>query len=151
MADRTRQPNKLLRQARGRMSQGRLADLVSAEIYHATGKEALITAKAISDWECGWYTWPSADVRQALCRVLQKAEPADLGFYKRRVSTKQDSDPVSLLELITGPPSVAVRHPASSGRQVVRRCRSWCALLPGGAAGGGLVDGRSQGRRSEPT
>jgi F0F1-type ATP synthase beta subunit len=42
------------------MTQAVLADLVTAEIYRATGQEILITAKAISDWECGWYTWPSA-------------------------------------------------------------------------------------------
>src|SRR3954447_18377292 len=108
MADRTRQPNKLLRQARGRMSQGKLADLVSAEIYHATGKEALITAKAISDWECGWYTWPAADVRQALCRVLQKRDPADLGFYfKRRIITSPQQEPVCILDLAAGDPSSA--------------------------------------------
>ena len=135
MADRTRQPNKLLRQARGRMSQGRLADLVSAEIYHATGKEALITAKAVSDWECGWYTWPSADVRQALCRVLQKAEPADLGFYKRRITARQAPDPVSLLELITGPPSVqsaTLRLPAGRSYAGVEVGAHYCqAELPG--------------------
>jgi hypothetical protein len=100
-----RQRNVLLRQARGAMSQGKLADLVSAEIYHATGKEAVITAKAISDWECGWYTWPSADVRHALCRVLQKSDPADLGFfYQRRISAPPALEPVSVLELLTDRP-----------------------------------------------
>ncbi|NIK61291.1 hypothetical protein [Kribbella shirazensis] len=98
-----RQPNVLLRQARGRMSQGTLADLVSAEIYHASGRTALITAKAISDWECGWYTWPAADVRQALCRVLGKSDPADLGFfYKRRVTAPQPPEPVYFLDLLAG-------------------------------------------------
>ncbi|MFD7159400.1 hypothetical protein ACFV9C_32710 [Kribbella sp. NPDC059898] len=71
-----RRPNVLLREARGSMTQGQLADLVSAEIFHSTGEEILVTAKSISDWERGWYTWPSAEVRQALCRVLQKSDPA---------------------------------------------------------------------------
>lgn len=119
-----RQPNVLLRQARGRMSQGELADLVSAEIYHATGRTALITAKSISDWECGWYTWPSADVRQALCRVLGKSDPADLGFFfKRRVSTPPSSEPASLLNLLDG-------RSLSAGRNILR--------LPAGRAYAGV-------------
>ncbi|MEV6273387.1 hypothetical protein AB0L64_39895 [Kribbella sp. NPDC051936] len=135
MADRTRQPNKLLRQARGRMSQGKLADLVSAEIYHATGKEALITAKAISDWECGWYTWPSADVRQALCRILQKTDPADLGFYKRRMTARLTPEPVSLADLMTGPPSLqtaTLRLPAGRSYTGVDVGAHYCQVeLPG--------------------
>lgn len=94
MAD--REPNRLLRKARGSMTQRRLADLVSAEIYNATGKESVITAKSISDWECGLYTWPPAHVRQALCRVLQKPGPADLGFFnRRRVSAPRAPDAIS--------------------------------------------------------
>jgi hypothetical protein len=102
MADRKRQPNELLRKARGGMSLGRLADLVSAEIYHMTGRATVVTAKSISDWECGWYTWPSADVRQALGRILHKPEPADLGFFKRRLSVRQVPAPVSLLDFLPG-------------------------------------------------
>ncbi|MDX2970969.1 hypothetical protein [Kribbella solani] len=97
-----RRRNDLLRAARGGMSQGKLADLVSAEIYRATGQTMLVTAKSISDWECGWYTWPSAEVRMALCSILRKSEPSELGFYKRRVASKQLSVlPVSLLDLTT--------------------------------------------------
>jgi hypothetical protein len=117
------------------MSQGKLADLVSAEIYHATGKEALITAKAISDWECGWYTWPSADVRQALCRILQKADPADLGFYKRRISARLAPEPVALAELMTGPPSpqtATLRLPAGRSYTGVDVGAHYCQVeLPG--------------------
>ena len=135
MADRTRQPNQLLRQARGRMSQGKLADLVSAEIYHASGKETLITAKAISDWECGWYTWPSADVRQALCRILQKSDPADLGFYKRRISASLAPEPISLAELMAGPPSrqtATLRLPAGRSYTGVDVGAHYCQVeLPG--------------------
>jgi hypothetical protein len=79
-----RQPNKALRAARGEMTQGALADQVNAEIHRATGEITVITAKSISDWERGWYTWPSADVRAALCRILGASDPAELGFYKRR-------------------------------------------------------------------
>ncbi|WP_432887833.1 hypothetical protein ACQPYH_06145 [Kribbella sp. CA-245084] len=101
MAD--REPNRLLRKARGPMTQRRLADLVRAEVYRATGEESVITAKSISDWECGLYTWPPAYVRQALCRVLQKPEPADLGFFsKRRISTPQAPDHTSLVALLAG-------------------------------------------------
>ncbi|HEY3558890.1 MAG TPA: hypothetical protein VGL05_15570 [Kribbella sp.] len=96
-----RQRNVLLRQARGRMTQGELADRVSAEIYHATGEKILVTAKSISDWECVWYTWPSASARQALCRVLGKSSSAELGFvYQRKVSPAPP--PISLLDLVTG-------------------------------------------------
>src|SRR5687767_3347046 len=79
-----RQPNKALRAARGEMTQGALADQVNAEIHRATGDVTVITAKSISDWERGWYTWPSADVRAALCQILGASDPAELGFYKRR-------------------------------------------------------------------
>ncbi|MEU4395891.1 helix-turn-helix transcriptional regulator [Kribbella sp. NPDC023855] len=85
MRDAHRQPNKALRAARGAMTQGALADQVNAEIYRATGEVTVITAKSISDWERGWYTWPTADVRAALCRILGASDPVELGFYKRRV------------------------------------------------------------------
>ncbi|MEU4193619.1 hypothetical protein AB0E69_17095 [Kribbella sp. NPDC026611] len=92
------------------MTQRELADLVRAEIYNASGKESVITAKSISDWECGMYTWPPAHVRRALCRVLEKADPADLGFFNsRRVSEARVSSTVSLLDLMAGrlPPAGA--------------------------------------------
>ncbi|TDW24139.1 hypothetical protein [Kribbella kalugense] len=98
-----REPNRLLRKARGSMTQRRLADRVSAEIYNATGKESVITAKSISDWECGLYTWPPAHVRTALCRVLQKPQPADLGFFnKRRVRAPKEPEVTSLIDLMAG-------------------------------------------------
>ncbi|GAA1594135.1 hypothetical protein GCM10009804_58400 [Kribbella hippodromi] len=98
-----RQPNRLLREARGSITQGRLAALVRGEIYRATGKESVITAKSISDWECGLYTWPPTHVRQALCRVLQKDDPAELGFFsKRRVRPPRDSNPVPIVDLMAG-------------------------------------------------
>ncbi|MFI5696460.1 hypothetical protein ACIA58_31685 [Kribbella sp. NPDC051586] len=101
MAD--RKPNRLLRKARGPMTQRELADLVRAEIYNATGKESVITAKSISDWECGMYTWPPAHVRRALCHVLEKADPADLGFFnRRRVSESRGPNAASLLDLTNG-------------------------------------------------
>jgi len=83
---RERRPNELLRKARGAMSQAALADLVNAEILRATGRVVVITSKSISDWERGWYTWPAEDVRLALCQVLGAAGPADLGFYRSRIT-----------------------------------------------------------------
>src|SRR6266545_6530221 len=83
---RERRPNELLRQARGAMSQAALADLVNAEILRTTGRVVVITSKSISDWERGWYTWPTEDVRSALCQVLGASGPADLGFYKSRIT-----------------------------------------------------------------
>lgn len=132
-----RRPNVLLRQARGRMSQGKLADLVSAEIYYATGKHAVITAKSISDWECGWYTWPSADVRQALCRVLQKSDAADLGFfYKRHITAPPVQEPVSVLDLMAGRASSVesstVQLPAGRSYIGVDVAAQYCEVkLPG--------------------
>ncbi|TCO37636.1 hypothetical protein EV646_12323 [Kribbella antiqua] len=82
------------------MPQGTLADLVSAAIHRATGKVTVVTAKSISDWECGWYTWPSKDVRLALCAILGARTPEELGFYKRRTPSAQRS--LSLLELASG-------------------------------------------------
>lgn len=73
------------------MPQATLAERVNAEIYRATGKVSAVTSKSISDWERGWYTWPSADAREALCRILNVATPAELGFYKpppRRAKTR---------------------------------------------------------------
>lgn len=84
MAERERQPNTLLRSARGSMSQAELADLINAEIFRVTGKVAAITAKSISDWERGWYTWPWADVRSAMRNILGVATDAELGFFKKR-------------------------------------------------------------------
>ncbi|MEV4267732.1 hypothetical protein [Kribbella sp. NPDC049584] len=136
MADRKRQPNELLRKARGSMSQGRLADLVSAEIYHMTGRATVVTAKSISDWECGWYTWPSADVRQALARILHKSDPADLGFFKRRLTVRQVPTAVSLLDLLPDqrPPVEAdtLRLPAGRSYSGVDVAAHYCEVeLPG--------------------
>ncbi|TCC38875.1 XRE family transcriptional regulator [Kribbella speibonae] len=135
MVDRKRQPNTLLRKARGGMSQAQLADLVSAEIYHATGKQFLITAKAVSDWECGWYTWPRAEPRTALCRVLGKSDPADLGFYKQRMSTKPVPASVSLVDLIAGQSAAqpeALRLPAGRSYSGVEiGAHYWPVELPG--------------------
>ena len=84
VTSRVRQPNELLRKARGEISQATLADLINSEIYRTTGRVAAITSKSISDWERGWYSWPAADVRSALCNALGVSEPIELGFQKRR-------------------------------------------------------------------
>lgn len=85
------------------MSQASLADQVNAAIYRATGKEVTITAKSISDWERGWYSWPSADVRAALCEVLRVPDPLALGFVFRRTSRSlPEVSPTVLPDLIEG-------------------------------------------------
>lgn len=101
MSDRERVPNDLLRRARGALSQATLAELASAEIYRATGRVSAITAKSISDWERGWYYWPSVEVRDALCRVLKTSTPAELGFHKRRTRRPdQRAEVASVLDLL---------------------------------------------------
>jgi hypothetical protein len=87
-----RQPNLLLRQARGDRSQASLAELVNAEIYRATGHVGAITAKSISDWERGWYSWPAAHVRSALCAVLDVRGAEELGFRRRRVARQEQAE-----------------------------------------------------------
>ena len=84
MTKEERQPNLLLKQARGTLSQARLAELVNEEILRSTGTVGAITAKSISDWERGWYTWPLEYVRDALCQVLDAADAGALGFQNRR-------------------------------------------------------------------
>jgi hypothetical protein len=81
-----RQPNLLLKQARGTLSQARLAELVNEEILRATGSAGGITSKSISDWEQGWYTWPRKYARDALCQVLGASDAEALGFEDRRSS-----------------------------------------------------------------
>ncbi|GAB3823100.1 hypothetical protein [Kribbella italica] len=81
-----RRPNLLLKQARGALSQARLAELVNEEILRATGSYGAITAKSISDYERGWYTWPGQHARDALCQVLGASDAAALGFENRRAS-----------------------------------------------------------------
>ncbi|WP_157630939.1 XRE family transcriptional regulator [Kribbella catacumbae] len=103
MSGRDRQPNEALRKARGALSQASLADQANAAIYRATGREVVITAKSISDWERGWYSWPSADARAALCEVLRAPDPLDLGFVnRRRQRSTSESSPAVLPDLIEG-------------------------------------------------
>lgn len=107
MAKDERQPNLLLRQARGELSQAALAELVNAEMFRAIGSEGGISAKSISDYERGWYTWPVEPVRAALCAVLKTAAAEDLGFYKRRAvraprggqSFQELGQPMTLIDL----------------------------------------------------
>ncbi|WBQ04345.1 helix-turn-helix domain-containing protein [Kribbella sp. CA-293567] len=104
-----RQPNDALRTARGALSQATLADQVNAAIYRATGRETVITAKSISDWERGWYSWPSADVRMALCEILGAPDAAALGFFKRRTRRAAlETSPLVLPDLISGRGLVSV-------------------------------------------
>lgn len=77
-----RQPNPMLRRARGHRSQDQLAELVNQEIQRATGSPGALTAKTISDWERGWYSWPAGPSRDALCAVLGVADPTELGFRR---------------------------------------------------------------------
>lgn len=83
--NRERQPNALLRRARRRLglSQEQLAELVNNEIFRATGRYGAVTAKTISDWERGWYSWPARPSRDALSVVLGAVDPAELGFRRQ--------------------------------------------------------------------
>jgi hypothetical protein len=103
-----RRPNLQLRRARGELSQAQLADRVNSAILQATGRMGAITAKSVSDWERGWYTWPIAPVRAALREVLGVAYDAELGFENRRSRASDPADGgvpgrnVSLLDLVRG-------------------------------------------------
>jgi transcriptional regulator with XRE-family HTH domain len=100
-----RRRNLKLRQARGEISQARLAEMVNTQILKATGRPGAITAKSVSDWERGWYSWPTALARAALREVLGVADDAQLGFENRRARVAEETSVVrasrniSLLEL----------------------------------------------------
>lgn len=103
MADRRRQPNQLLRQARGAMTQAQLAEQANAEVCRRTGREGSLTAKSISDLERGWYTWPAKPTRDALCAVLEAADPRKLGFsprYRRRADVPVWQPPTEFTDRI---------------------------------------------------
>lgn len=79
-----RRPNARLRAARGGRSQAAVAEAVNAEIERATGRTGALSAKSISDLECGWYTWPARPTRDALCAVLGVDDPGAIGLTCRR-------------------------------------------------------------------
>ncbi|MFC0627451.1 hypothetical protein [Kribbella deserti] len=66
---------------------------MNAEILRATGRLGAIGPKSISDWERGWYTWPDAQARAALCAVLGAPDPEALGFENRRLKRSVDPPP----------------------------------------------------------
>lgn len=88
-----RTPNRLLRAARGGRSQAEIADAANAAIMCATRREGALTSKYISDLERGRYMWPGEHIRDALCRVLDVADPSALGFmYRRKAELSHASD-----------------------------------------------------------
>ncbi|GAB3930348.1 hypothetical protein GCM10029976_031970 [Kribbella albertanoniae] len=95
MGDRGRKPNKVLRNARGPLSQEVLAEKLNASIYRATGQVAEISSKVISDYERGWYQWPREPLRSAFCEVLGVRTPEELGFQNPR-SGPRPSAPASV-------------------------------------------------------
>lgn len=134
-AERERKPNLKLRRARGDMSQARLADLVNAAVARATGRPSATSAKSISDWERGWYTWPDTAVRAALCEVLGAPDAAALGFENRRATrpsvTPPREDPSRCLPLVD----------LGRDAQTPTENLSACIAVPGGRAfpGAGLA------------
>lgn len=83
----SRTPNRLLRAARGSRSQAEVADAANAAILCATRRAGALTSKYISDLERGRYTWPGKVIRDALCHVLDVADPGALGFvYPRKTA-----------------------------------------------------------------
>ncbi|TDO51555.1 hypothetical protein EV643_103294 [Kribbella sp. VKM Ac-2527] len=150
VAERERQPNRLLRAARAGLSQSALAEQINAEIYRSTGRVAAVTSKSVSDWERGWYSWPSADVRSALRRILGAATDAELGFFRQRVrrTESRPRDVISLRDSTAGRESVqvgaieALQVPAGrsfAGVEVVaHHCTAenagteWLVVEPGG-------------------
>jgi hypothetical protein len=139
-----RQPNLLLKQARGTLSQARLAELVNEEILRATGSYGAITAKSISDYERGWYTWPGQHARDALCRVLGAPDAAALGFENRRAT---ESESVQVRAPAVGAIALVVlagRNGKGSVGQVVGRLE-----VPGGRMFSGL-DLEAHYRPAEP-
>jgi hypothetical protein len=126
VASRERQPNDLLREARGQVSQATLAELVNAEIYQATGRIAAVTSKSISDWECGWYSWPAADVRSALCKALGVSDPAELGFQQRRRTSPERS------VLAAGRAATPLLELVGAGREMVEEDVAEALSVPGG-------------------
>lgn len=132
-----RQPNTLLRRARGTRSQQRLAELANIEIERVTGHPGAVTAKAISDWERGWYTWPAKPTRDALCAVLGVTDPAEIGLHPKRApvrppdetgpqqttiilgSNGQETSPMRRRAFMLGVGATAVGRSATTGKLVV--------------------------------
>lgn len=95
-------PNERLRRARGTRTQAELAELANNAIYRATGRVGFLSAKAISDLECGLYTWPAKQTRDALCAVLDVPDARDLGFAPRRRSRAAPSLPLAPMATAAG-------------------------------------------------
>lgn len=86
------EPNRELRAAREAcpsprapglpLGRAELADLVAAEVFARTGREAPVDAHSVAKLERGVIRWPSAPYRAALAAVLDvdPANPAALGF-----------------------------------------------------------------------
>lgn len=117
-------PNDRLRRARGARTQAELAESANGAIYRATGRVGTLTAKAISDLECGLYTWPAKQTRDALCAVLGVPDARDLGFAPRRRSRAARPFPLPSMAVATvpgRPPDVATIRAVSSSLQAADR------------------------------
>jgi hypothetical protein len=140
-----RKPNRLLRQARGEMSQARLADLVNRAILQTTGRPGAISAKSVSDWERGWYSWPIAPVRDALREVLGASSDADLGFENRRARASEHgeapdtSGSVALVDLVRRESSAAIGIVDVPGGRVFHGSELAAVLSPSVPVDGGVV------------
>ncbi|MFD0359543.1 helix-turn-helix domain-containing protein [Streptomyces sp. NPDC127110] len=90
--------NEALRRHRHahRWTQAQTAELVSAEVRAATGRDPELDANWISRLERGAITWPARQYRSALCKVFQVAGDADLGLYPKgpRPMTSEAGPPI---------------------------------------------------------
>jgi hypothetical protein len=116
------EPNRELRAAREArpsvripgtpLGRAELAELVAAEVYRRTGREAPVDAHYVAKLERGVIRWPSASYRSALAAVLdvEGTDPdATLGFRPpRRPAADAAAGPVVL-------PAVADPYPADDG------------------------------------
>lgn len=87
--------NEALRRHRHshRWTQAQTAELVSAEVRSATGRDPELDGNWISRLERGAITWPASQHRSALCKVFQVARDADLGLYPKGAGPKGTEAP----------------------------------------------------------
>jgi hypothetical protein len=92
-----------LRSPREPLGRAELAELVAAEVYRLTGREAPVDAHYVAKLERGAIRWPSRTYRQAFAAVLGASE-SELGFRPPRRSEDDVPEPYTddgLLALAT--------------------------------------------------
>lgn len=118
------------------MSQAVLADRANEEIFRTTGHPGALSARSISDLERGWYSWPARQTRDALCAVLGKNDPAELGFVPRRRQRQPSARPDAVP--VAGNATIVLDSEDNAMGPLGRRT----FLLGGAAAVGGMLGTR---------